>query len=464
LEPEIWSLNAMPVLKINGIEVSVEAGATILDAARKAGVEIPTMCWMKELKPATSCMFCVVKDLKTGQLLPACSAPATHGMEVNSDCIEVREARREVLNLLLSEHVGDCEAPCTRICPAGLDTPAMLRRIRDGNIEAAAWIARRDLAIPVILGYICPAPCEKGCRRAQIDKAIAIREMHRKAAEAFPTPGKNFPVSGKKIAVIGSGPAGLSSAWKLRQLGYACTVFDETSEPGGALLDLPEEKLPRSALRAEIETLKAAGIEFRLGATPAESDFDAVIEPEEHKLAVKAVANGKATAEELDLKFRNLKKKPRFSSRIGRLRESEVKELLKNTIEIHSDNKMQNEAARCLHCDCRKSESCKLRKYAEEYGARQDFYEARERRHVELIGRTGEVIFEPGKCIKCGICVRLTERAGEELGLTFTGRGFHVQVKVPFNESLENGLKRVARECVEACPTGALAFRNKEDH
>ncbi|MCF7849114.1 MAG: (2Fe-2S)-binding protein [Kiritimatiellales bacterium] len=463
----------MVKLKINGMEVSVDPGATVLEAAQQIGVEIPTLCWRKDLPPATSCMLCVVKNVKTGQLLPSCSAPAVDGLEVETDCEEVLEARRDILNLLLSEHVGDCEAPCRRICPASLDIPSMLRKIGDGDTEAAAWIAKRDLAIPAILGYVCPAPCEKGCRRAQIDSSITIRELHRDVGRArcpseprtagTAVPTFEFPMSGKRVAVIGSGPAGLSSAWKLRQLGHACTIFDGAAEAGGALLELPEEKLPRAVLVAEIESLKAAGIEFVLGtASPETTGFDAVVEPEEHKLAVKAVANGKAAAEKIDGEFQSLEPAQRFDSKIGKLRESEAQQFLANCPQAATDE-MQKEAARCLHCDCRKPVSCKLRKYAEQYGAKQSFYEAVERKHIELIGHAGEVVFEPGKCIKCGLCVQITKRAGEELGLTFVGRGFNTKVKVPFNESLEDGLKKVARECVEACPTGALAFRDADE-
>jgi NADH dehydrogenase/NADH:ubiquinone oxidoreductase subunit G len=104
-----------------------------------------------------------------------------------------------------------------------------------------------------------------------------------------------------------------------------------------------------------------------------------------------------------------------------------------------------------------------LRKYAEQYGADQREFPADERQHLQLIGHNEAVVFEPGKCIKCGLCVKITKRAGAALGLTFVGRGFNTQVKIPFDETLEHGLKETARECVEACPTGALAFREVEE-
>jgi len=476
----------MVELKIDGIPAEVEDGATVLDAAEAVSVEIPTLCHMKGCEPETSCMLCVVKNIKTGQLIPSCSAKAVEGMEVDTECEEVQAARRDILNLLLSEHVGDCEAPCTRICPAHLDIPLMLREIERGNMESAAWIARRDLAIPATLGHVCPAPCEKGCRRGQVDEPITIRDLHREAAAKFQALETTLPDVGKKVAVIGSGAAGLAGAWKLRQLGYACTVYDEAAHAGGELRKHPE--LPLEVLDEEIEFLWQRGIEFKLGEPLtlheigegydgvvfasqeySTTHFSDAVYAEEHKLAVKAVANGKAAAVALHLFLEgDVPPRERFDSKVGKLRGSELKELEKNCGSAGGrrdacGTNEQAEAGRCLHCDCRKPVSCKLRTYAEYYAADQKEFPAVERAHVQLIGHNGSVVFEPGKCIKCGLCVKITKRAGEELGLAFVGRGFNTQVKVPFDEKLQAGLKQTAEEVVEICPTGALAFRDIEE-
>ena len=491
----------MPDLTINGVAVSVEDGATVLDAAEALQIEIPTLCHLKGSRPQTSCMICVVKNTDSGQLIPACSAKAVEGMKIETECEEVLAARRDVLNLLLSEHVGDCVAPCQRICPAHLDIPLMLREMERGNLEDAGWIARRDLAIPVALGHLCPAPCEKGCRRAQVDTAITILTMHRQAAENFQGLEKTFPRIGKTAAVIGSGAAGLSCAWKLLQLGWVCTVFDEAAAAGGSLRDNPE--LPEEILDAEIEWLRAAGIRFELNASPDAAEFDAVVAPEEHKIAVLAVAKGKAAA----LEAAGAEEQVRFDSRIGSVRDSEAQELSKaakpfmvnhdepqpnsfaaleyRTAEqgmcnfevkasASANNTSENsntcsisvngaEAARCLHCDCRKPESCKLRAYAERYGANQREYRADERGHVQVIGGDGAVMFEPGKCIRCGLCIEVSKREGAPFGLAFVGRGIQTRVQVPFHEALEAGLEHAAKACVEVCPTGALAFRDAEE-
>ncbi|MBN2703422.1 MAG: (2Fe-2S)-binding protein [Pontiellaceae bacterium] len=456
----------MVELKINGANVAVEDGATVLDAAERLQIEIPTLCHLKGAAPQTSCMICVVKDAASGRMLPACSSKATDGMQIETECEEVQSARRDILNLLLSEHVGDCEAPCSRICPAHLDIPHMMREIQRGNVESAAWIARRDLAIPRILSHVCPAPCEKGCRRGQMDSPLTIRTLHGAAysadlASRLPPDGS----LGFKAAVIGSGAAGLACAWQLRLLGFDVTVFDEAPQLGGPLREIAS--LPSEVLDAEIDVLRSVGISFIAGASLVGS-FDCVVESaaEEHKLVVKAVANGKAAANAMLQRLASspAKESPSFDSRIGKLRDSEVEQLAANcTSDLSNCSDAGKEAARCLHCDCRKPVSCRLRKYAARYGADAAEYPAEERTHVQLLGKDGSVVFEPGKCIKCGLCIEIARRTDESLGLAFIGRGYHTRVTVPFSESLDAGLRVAARECVETCPTGALAFRNAEE-
>ena len=132
------------------------------------------------------------------------------------------------------------------------------------------------------------------------------------------------------------------------------------------------------------------------------------------------------------------------------------------------------QAGRCLHCDCRALSTCKLRRYAALYGARPGGGRreagAGRRALVILTSRplapspqplAPSVIYEPGKCIDCGLCIQIATAAKEPLGLTFVGRGFDVRVGVPFDRSLEEALGRVAAECIAACPTAALAWRER---
>ena len=121
------------------------------------------------------------------------------------------------------------------------------------------------------------------------------------------------------------------------------------------------------------------------------------------------------------------------------------------------------EAIRCLHCDCRKPQSCKLRKYSFEYAAKAGQYKGQNRSFIQFVEHP-EIIFEPGKCIDCGLCIQIVTKAGEELGLTFTGRGFNVRLAVPFGRSIMEAIKdaETARKCVNSCPTGALAYKISE--
>ena len=190
------------------------------------------------------------------------------------------------------------------------------------------------------------------------------------------------------------------------------------------------------------------------------------------KQLVRAMSEGKGAAECI---HRYLMGEPvgrsgkPFSSVMGKLDADELKLFLKgssdetrhipcNTCAGFTDSEARSEAARCLHCDCRSSGACAFQHYAQIYGADANRFRAA-RTSFEQQLQPGGVIYEPGKCIQCGICVKLTEQAGEPLGLTFIGRGFTVRIGAPFDETIEAGLQKVAAECVKACPTGALAMK-----
>jgi ferredoxin len=190
------------------------------------------------------------------------------------------------------------------------------------------------------------------------------------------------------------------------------------------------------------------------------------------KQLVRAMSEGQAAAECLHqyvvgLPIRPLEKA--FSSVMGRLEAPELDIFLKAASPIprtspargsqagFTVDEARGEAARCLHCDCRAEGNCNLQHYAELYGANPNRF-SRQRRHFEQHHHPAGVIFEPGKCILCGICIHIAKQAAEPLGLTFVGRGFNVQVAAPLDHPFSEGLQKVAADCVEHCPTGAIVL------
>ncbi len=281
----------MPTLTIDNQTVTVDPDTTILDAAAKLGIQIPTLCYLREFRPFTTCMVCLVKIKGMARLLPACATKVHEGMVVESETDDVRTARRTALELLLSDHLGDCVGPCQTTCPAHMEIPLMIRQLGAGQWREAIITVKEHIALPAALGRICPEICERGCRRVQLDAAVGICRLKRFAADTDLASGAPYapvckPESGKKVAIIGAGPAGLSAAWYLRREGCACVVFDEHEQPGGQLRQgVDRQRLPLDILDAEIATITRLGAEFkgitRIGDRAAldaiRNQFDAVL-------------------------------------------------------------------------------------------------------------------------------------------------------------------------------------------
>ncbi len=515
----------MVKIKIDNKEVEVAEGSVLMEVIRDMGIDVPSMCYLKDEEHFTSCMVCVVKERKSGKILPSCSMEAAEGLDIISSDEEVMEARKSALELLLSEHVGDCEAPCQITCPAHMDIPLMNRLLAAGKFHEALVVVKKDIALPSVLGRICPAPCEGACRRKSIDEPVSICLLKRYAgdydleAETSWRPDIENN-TGKKVAIIGAGPAGLAAAYHLALRGHQCRVIDRNSTAGGSLCkEVSAEELPATVLQQEIDQIAAVGVEFSLDSAIDAAEFgkikkssDAVViatgkgesgisdwglpmQPKgveadgssyrvgetnvfvvgsalkPSKMAIRVLGQGKEAAFSVDqyLMDQPVKGELRiFNSRFGKLVPAEYAEYLKESVEGDrlepaskadglTAEQVMEEAARCLHCDCRDLQTCKLRLYSDAYGADQKRFKSEERLLCTKQVQHKEVIYEPSKCIKCGICVRLTEKHQEDFGFAFIGRGFEVVVGIPFNESTAAGLKKVALEVADACPTGAIS-------
>lgn len=523
----------MPRLKIDGREVEVREGSTILDAARYLGIDIPTLCFAEGHEAQTSCLVCIVKVNGNPNLVPSCARRVEDGMEVESETDEVLSARRTALELLLSDHHGDCVAPCQNTCPARMDIPNMVRQLADGDLRGALVTVKEDIALPAVLGYVCPEVCERNCRRDNLDDPLSVCLMKRHVAEAdlfsdAPYVPEKKPDSGKKVAIVGAGPAGLSAAYYLLLDGHACTVIDDQERPGGNLRrDVSEEDLPRKVLDAEIGLIEKLGVTFRMGERVGDGvamedlrrDFDAVFvatgsiqegdgerfglpmkgkrldvslttmqTPVEgvfaggdlvrsRRLDVRAVADGKIAAQSVSQWLAGEKvtgEGRAFAVKAGKMSAEEVQDLVGTYCSTERRNKPAEkregftadealaEAVRCLHCDCRSKDDCKLRDYADAYGAKHVRHNGTHRT-LGPLAESENLVFERGKCISCGLCIQIARDAGEEIGLAFVGRGFDVRVDVPFNRTWSDALQKSGPECVDACPTGAIAMKDKSE-
>jgi formate dehydrogenase beta subunit len=240
-------------------------GAEVLGAVWKDG-----RAWVGTLKQdgllSAECRFCgaCVEVCPTGALLDKEDVPAVR--------------RGETL-------------PCVSECPAGIDIPRYLKLIAQGRDQEALDVILSRVPFPSILGYVCFHPCEEICRRGYIDEPVAICAMKRFVADRtdyslnWSNPGPE--ITGMKVAVVGSGPAGLTAAYYLRMQGHQMQVFDEADKPGGMLrYAIPDYRLPYEVLDRELKSLEAMGIQFqmnyRLGVKHdirelKDRDFDAII-------------------------------------------------------------------------------------------------------------------------------------------------------------------------------------------
>jgi NADPH-dependent glutamate synthase beta subunit-like oxidoreductase/ferredoxin len=256
-------------LSIDGRRIGVNPGTTVLEAAQLLGIRIPTMCHVPGIEPASSCFVCAVQIEGRRTLSPACGMPVAEGMVVVTQSEDIRTARKMALELLLSDHAGDCVAPCAAECPAGLDIPGFVYGIATGDMHRSMEVIAERLALPGSLGRICPRLCERQCRRCDLDQGLAIGALHRYVAdldrEAARYLPPRAPSTGKSVAIVGAGPAGLAAAYYLLQRGHNCTLFDAHSLPGGMLrYGIPASRLPKDALDAEIDAIRRLGARFQM--------------------------------------------------------------------------------------------------------------------------------------------------------------------------------------------------------
>ena len=275
------------------------------DVERRIAASPPGLCPVDmslaflQLCHAQSCGKCVPCRIGLGQLskLIATVLDGTADMSTiaiiektartivnTADCAIGRDAARLVLDGLdgfrddYEEHIihHRCLAglqlpvPCVALCPAGVDVPGYMALVGEGRCADAVRLIRKDNPFPTACAYICEHPCEARCRRNMIDDAINIRGLKRYAVDHagdVPQPAC-APPTGKKVAIIGGGPSGLSCAYYLALMGHKVTVFEERAKLGGMLrYGIPSYRFPRHLLDAEIDSILSLGIEAHTNIT-----------------------------------------------------------------------------------------------------------------------------------------------------------------------------------------------------
>lgn len=346
-------------IKINNIDLEAEEGETIHSVAARAGITIPVLCHKDGVEHYTSCMVCMVRDKRSGSFIPSCTALVQDGQDIDASGEEVTAIRKQAVELLLSEHRAECEAPCRIVCPAGYNIPLMNRLLASGDYRKAIALILSELDAEDIRCHHCQGYCENACRRKKVDKPISIRNI--------------------RIFIS-------------RHLDYE----------GG-----PDYIVPLS-------------------------------------------------------EYQDLKK--RFSSRLGRIEDSELQEWLKECVgadkrftEPEDFISAGEEAKNCMHCDCRAAEDCKLRDLAQMFSIKDKGGKVVNAPATKKINHQTGLIFENAKCIKCGLCVRVCEDSNEEPALCFINRGFISIISEPLTGDFVNIKSLTADKCIEVCPTGALS-------
>ena len=318
---------------IDGKQTKVAPDETVLEACRKAGADIPSMCFAPGAEHKPSCMVCMVRNEDNGQMMPSCSTYPSEGMKIDTCSEEVQQTRKLAVELLLSDHRADCEAPCTIACPSGLDIGEMLCQYDKGNLKMARSILASAFSLTEHPCDNCKGPCEKVCRRGTVDAHVQIKAIVKELA---------------------------------------------------AMEDIPAEAKPELASRFSKEA---------------------------------------------------------FSSRLGMFSAAE-KARLKESVTTKST---------CLHCACLAKNGCTLRDVATALKIKTPRFGVSSLQPFKAARNiTESLVYEPSKCIRCGLCVYNTKD-----GFTFRGRGFGMQVILP-----EESYSNVTEDIASLCPTGALSLEH----
>lgn len=256
-------------LIIDGQEITAQEGITVLTAARRAGIHIPTLCRVGDKNAEQPCKLCLVEIDGDKTPLRSCMTIVKEGMRVVTSSDELVEQRKERLTILVATHFGDCKAPCNLTCPGQINVQGYIAHIAKGQYEEAMRLIMERNPFPFSVGRVCPRFCETRCRRILVDEPVSINHLKRFVADwcmanKIDLKLSREPATGKRVAVIGGGPAGLTNAFYLARKGHQVTVFEAMPKLGGMLrYGIPDYKISPKILDYETSAILRLGISVR---------------------------------------------------------------------------------------------------------------------------------------------------------------------------------------------------------
>jgi len=257
---------------VDGHPLEVLENLSILEALTTEGISIPSLCHDVRLsKSHGNCGLCMVQVGDDERAVKACATPVREGMQITTHNAQIDAFRQIRLEQLLADHNADCLPPCQQTCPAGIDIQRYLGLVKDGNFDSALRVIKDNNPFPSACGRVCPHPCEYACRRNLVDEPVAINNVKRFTADLDMAEGEPWlpelaPSTGKRIAIVGAGPSGLSAAYYSAIAGHSVTVFERQPAPGGMMrYGIPEYRLPKATLDAEIDVMRQMGISIQCG-------------------------------------------------------------------------------------------------------------------------------------------------------------------------------------------------------
>jgi len=258
-------------ISINGMEITAQESITILEAAERAEIYIPTLCHVRGKNGENRCGLCVVEVEGNETPVRACDTKILDDMRITTDSETLKVLRSDRLAILAETHFGDCKAPCNLTCPGQINVQGYIAHVAKGQYEEALRLVMERNPFPFSVGRVCPRFCETKCRRVLVEEPIAINHLKRFVADWCMANNIDLriprdPSTGKKVAVVGGGPSGLTGAYFLARKGHEVTVYEAESKLGGMLrYGFPEFKIPKAVLDYEINTLLQLGINVEAG-------------------------------------------------------------------------------------------------------------------------------------------------------------------------------------------------------